>query len=78
MKVNVDPTLPSKLYGDDIRIRQILVNLLTNGIKYTRKGTVTFEVTGEKDGADVILHFVVRDTGVWYQTGGYSKAVLGF
>ena len=77
-EVNVDPTLPSKLYGDDIRIRQILVNLLTNGIKYTRKGTVTFEVTGEKDGADVILHFVVRDTGVGIRQEDIPKLFSAF
>lgn len=46
-EVNVNPDLPSKIYGDDIRIRQVLINLLTNAVKYTRKGTVTFEVTGE-------------------------------
>lgn len=62
--VSVDSNLPSKLYGDDLRIRQVLVNLLTNAVKYTRKGTVTFEVTGERDGDEEILHFTVRDTGV--------------
>lgn len=41
--VSVDSGLPSRLYGDDLRIRQVLVNLLTNAVKYTRKGTVTFE-----------------------------------
>mgnify|MGYP002508909787 CR=1 FL=1 len=53
----------SKLYGDDLRIRQVLVNLLTNAVKYTRKGTVSFEVTGERDGADVVLTQREEETG---------------
>lgn len=77
-EVNIDPGLPSKLYGDDIRIRQVLINLLTNGVKYTRKGTVTFEVTGERDGEDEILHFVVRDTGIGIKQEDIPKLFSAF
>ncbi len=76
--VSVDSTLPSKLYGDDLRIRQVLVNLLTNAVKYTRKGTVSFEVTGERDGADVILHFAVRDTGIGIRQEDIPKLFSAF
>ena len=76
--VSVDPTLPSRLYGDDLRIRQVLINLLTNAVKYTRKGTVTFQVSGERDGEDVVLHFVVRDTGVGIKQEDISKLFSAF
>ncbi len=77
-EVSVEPSLPSKLFGDDLRIRQVLTNLLTNAVKYTRKGTVTFEVTGERDGADVILHFTVRDTGVGIRQEDIPKLFSAF
>lgn len=77
-EVNIDPGLASKLYGDDIRIRQVLINLLTNAVKYTRKGTVTFEVTGERDGEDEILHFTVRDTGIGIKQEDIPKLFSAF
>lgn len=76
--VVVDPALPSKLFGDDLRIRQVLSNLLTNAVKYTRKGTVTFEVSGERDGGDVILHFAVRDTGIGIKQEDIPKLFSAF
>lgn len=63
-KVNIDSSLPTILYGDDVRIRQILTNLLTNAVKYTKEGSVELDVTGKTDGNVVILHFVVKDTGI--------------
>lgn len=77
-EVNIAPDLPSKLYGDDIRIRQVLINLLTNAVKYTRKGTVTFEVTGERSSADVLLHFTVRDTGIGIRQEDIPKLFSAF
>ncbi len=63
-KIHVDTELPSVLYGDDIRIRQILINLLSNAVKYTKTGMVKLDVTGETVGDSVLLHFSVKDTGV--------------
>lgn len=77
-EVNVDPGLPSKLYGDDIRIRQVLINLLTNAVKYTRKGTVIFEVMGERNGEDEVLHFAVRDTGIGIKQEDIPKLFSAF
>lgn len=60
-----DPTLPNRLYGDEVRIRQILNNLLSNAVKYTNKGSVTLEVKGRTDeDGNFTLIFVVRDTGI--------------
>ncbi|MDO5574124.1 MAG: ATP-binding protein [bacterium] len=46
-KMDIDLNLPNKLYGDIVRIRQILINLINNAVKFTREGSVTLRVTGE-------------------------------
>lgn len=63
LKLLVDPALPSRYRGDDVRIRQVLINLLTNGVKYTEKGTVTLMVSGEYQNQEAVLRFSVKDTG---------------
>ena len=63
-QVEVDPSIPSRLYGDDVRIRQVLTNILTNAVKYTHEGTVWLRVQGKKAGARVALRFEVEDTGI--------------
>ncbi len=60
----VNENLPSKLLGDDVRIRQVLVNLLNNAVKYTHKGSVTLKVDGKIQGEKVLLDFSVEDTGI--------------
>lgn len=56
---------PNILLGDEIRVRQILLNILTNAIKYTMKGSVTMTVTHERlDQKTVKLTFAVADTGI--------------
>ena len=64
LKVDVDKNLPHKLYGDDVRIRQVLVNLLSNAVKYTEKGSVTLKVLGNVSEDEVMLKYVVSDTGI--------------
>ena len=51
VNLSVDENLPSRFWGDDIRIRQILVNIMNNAVKYTEKGSVTLTVTGADAGA---------------------------
>lgn len=61
----IDPHIPAKLFGDDMRIRQILINLLTNAIKYTNEGKITFSVQLiQKAETEALLHFSVKDTGI--------------
>ena len=60
----VDQSLPCKYYGDDQRIRQVLLNLLSNGVKYTNHGKITLQVSGERQGEYAVLHYFVRDTGM--------------
>ncbi len=76
--VIVDSKLPSKLYGDDIRIRQVLSNFLSNAVKYTEKGTVTLELAGRTEEDNVILHFTVKDTGIGIKQENMSKLFLAF
>ena len=64
-RITVSPSLPDKLFGDENRIKQILINILSNAVKYTRKGYIHFQVDGEpaEEGA-VTLKFSVTDTGI--------------
>jgi len=58
--------IPNELFGDELRLRQILLNILSNALKYTRKGYFSLDVTGEKadDGETVMLTMTIRDTGI--------------
>ncbi|TVR59858.1 MAG: PAS domain S-box protein [Candidatus Competibacteraceae bacterium] len=61
----IAPTVPDRLRGDPIRLRQILTNLLGNAIKFTEHGEVVVSVTVEQlEAARVVLRFEVRDTGI--------------
>ena len=64
-KVEVDPSTPAGLFGDEVRIKQILVNILNNAVKYTKEGSVTFHIQAEEiQGERVHMLFSVTDTGV--------------
>jgi CheY-like chemotaxis protein len=63
--VDVGATVPDTVRGDPGRLRQILVNLLGNAIKFTSQGEVVLRVTREAaTPQDAVLHFSVRDTGI--------------
>ena len=57
--------LPCKLYGDEGRIRQVLINLINNSVKFTKEGYVRLEITGRcQDDDNLELQFVVKDSGI--------------
>ena len=67
--VDVDETLPDELYGDKVRVRQVITNLLTNSVKYTKEGSVSLSVHGTvegeiKTGQLIRLIIEVKDTGI--------------
>lgn len=73
LEFDVDASLPSKYYGDDKRIRQVLLNLLSNGVKYTNQGKVTLKVTCEKKDGYAVLHYSVKDTGIGIKAEDIDK-----
>ena len=63
-KLHVDSSIPSMLCGDEVRIKQVLINLLNNAVKYTSEGSVTLSVRCERQGINrVRVWYSVEDTG---------------
>jgi len=72
--VNVESAIPAQLYGDDMRLRQIMTNLLSNAVKYTRKGFISLEVGMEKiDEKKIKLFVAVRDSGIGIKSEDKDK-----
>ena len=62
--VNIDSRIPNALIGDVTRIRQVLINVLGNAVKYTDKGFVALNVDGERRGDDsIVLSMKIKDSG---------------
>ncbi len=65
LEVNIDPGVPAVLYGDEVRIRQILINLLNNAVKYTQDGSVDLQIESKMIDAQMTeLTITVTDTGM--------------
>ena len=77
-QVEIDADLPSVLYGDEVRLRQIIVNILNNAVKYTKKGMVRFAVSGTREENDVTLKMQVEDTGIGIREEDMDKLFGGF
>lgn len=79
LKVEADPEIPDSLYGDEIRIRQVLTNLLTNGVKYTNEGTVTLVVDFEElEKNQIMLNIQVKDTGIGIKEEDQKSLFVAF
>ncbi|MCR5107405.1 MAG: response regulator [Lachnospiraceae bacterium] len=75
----VDPNLPSQMKGDDVRILQVVMNILTNAVKYTDKGHVRLIFREEKrEGKDIDLFVSVEDTGIGIRKEDMSKLFESF
>ena len=77
--VDVDETMPDELFGDEVRIRQLIVNLLTNAVKYTKKGSVSLKVSGEETAEKkFLLRIAVSDTGIGIRDEDRDKLFKDF
>ncbi|MCR5626909.1 MAG: response regulator, partial [Lachnospiraceae bacterium] len=76
LKFEFDPDIPRFLYGDEVRIKQVIINILSNAVKYTEKGSVTFGIgfkKSENKTDSISLHVSVKDTGIGIKPGDLKK-----
>lgn len=74
--LDIDPMIPRSLYGDEVRVKQIITNILTNAAKYTDEGSVTLKITYDKRlkvNDCLILMVSVKDTGIGIREEDMSK-----
>jgi len=78
-RLDIQPDLPVGLFGDDIRLRQVLINLLTNAVKYTNRGGVTLHMSGTRSGSDTLsLHCEVIDTGIGIKEEDLDRGFVAY
>ena len=78
-EAHIDSTLPTSLYGDDMRVSQVAVNLLTNAVKYTREGRVDLYIDGKHiDDNTIALCVRVKDTGIGIKEEDMEKLFESF
>jgi signal transduction histidine kinase/CheY-like chemotaxis protein len=71
---NIDGSIPNMLFGDETRVRQILLNVLSNAVKYTKKGFISFSVKGKITEEDtVLLTIEVADSGIGIKQEDMAK-----
>ena len=77
--VNIDTNIPNELVGDELRIKQILINLLNNAVKFTNEGQITLSVSSqiEEDGL-CRLNFSVEDTGIGIKQEDINRIFVMF
>ena len=80
-ELDVDRNIPMIMHGDEIRIKQVITNILSNAVKYTKEGSVVFSISGTRceDEKDcIILHVSVRDTGIGIKKEDLDKLFVAF
>jgi CheY-like chemotaxis protein len=78
-QLDISDELPSALYGDDLRVKQVANNLLSNAFKYTQKGYVTLGLSCERGkGEDIWMSIYVKDTGMGIRQSDLGKLFLDF
>lgn len=78
LKIYVEPELHENLKGDEVRIKQIIMNLLTNAVKYTEKGEVRLYITGTVMDNKQNLTIEVSDTGIGMRSEDMDKLFTNF
>jgi signal transduction histidine kinase/DNA-binding response OmpR family regulator/HPt (histidine-containing phosphotransfer) domain-containing protein len=77
-KLRVDENLPSRLHGDDLRVKQMFNNLLSNAFKYTEKGEVVMDISGEMKEDGYWLEVSVADSGIGIKPENISKLFCNY
>lgn len=79
LKIEVNPELPDNLHGDSVKIHQIILNIVSNAIKYTKEGEVSVKVSGtDEPDNSVRLKVVVSDTGIGIKQEDLPRLFTGF
>ncbi len=78
-KLDIDGNIPSMLYGDEVRLRQVVTNILTNAVKYTERGSVTLSAKSERINSNTIrLRIAVEDTGIGIKKESLNELFASF
>ena len=81
LQTEFDSEMPRHLFGDEVRIKQVISNILINAVKYTEQGSITFSVKQEKllkEPDSVLLHVSVKDTGIGIKKEDLTKLFVEF
>ena len=76
--ISIDESLPTKLYGDDKRVREVITNILNNAVKYTDEGFVKLAINGERHDRTMVLNIVIEDSGQGIMQEDLDKIFYGF
>jgi len=77
-RINIDPSMPAYLYGDYVRLKQIILNLLTNAVKYTKEGYIEFKVSTVKKDNICRIIASVEDSGIGIKKEKIDKLFTKF
>ena len=77
-RIDIDSSIPSMMYGDEVRNRQIIVNLLNNAVKYTKQGYVKLGVSSIREEGRFTLRMQVSDSGIGIKEENLNKLFEGF
>jgi len=77
-RYQLDPSIPGVLYGDYVRLKQIILNLLTNAAKYTKEGFIDFKISTIRSGKVCRLIISVEDSGIGIQSDKVDKLFMKF
>jgi signal transduction histidine kinase/CheY-like chemotaxis protein/HPt (histidine-containing phosphotransfer) domain-containing protein len=81
LNLKFNPDTPKRLNGDEVRVKQVITNILTNAVKYTEKGSITFSIDFERpvdDDKNIILKVSVSDTGIGIKEEDLQKLFSKF
>ena len=81
LSLDFDKTMPKLLHGDEVRVKQVITNILTNAVKYTEKGSITFSMGYEKipeDPDHILINVAVKDTGIGIKEEDMQKLFSEF